>query len=71
MINLKILQKKVAKFASPREPAILIHTVKLNEEVGELCNDILATLQLAHYTNVDIERAVNDKIKKIEEKYIK
>ncbi len=109
MINLKELQEKVAKlgagkhlnfkFNSPEEPAILIHTVKLNEEVGELCNDILATLQLqrksklerfeknniyqefadvlivllqlAHYTNVDIERAVNDKIKKIEEKYLK
>lgn len=108
-MNLKDVQATVAKLGvnknmdfkvnSPREAAILVHTVKLNEEVGELCNDILATLQLqrksklerfdkaniyqefadvlivllqlAHHANVDIDRAVNDKIKKIEEKYLK
>jgi len=34
------------KLSTTREKAILAHTVKLNEEVGELCNDILAILKL-------------------------
>ena len=78
---------------------MLARTVKLNEEVGELCNDILAvlklqrksklekfdkrnfyeefgdvilsTIQLATAAGVDIDRAVNDKLKKVEEKYAK
>lgn len=85
------------KLYTQKEKEILTKTIKLNEEVGELCNDILAilklqrksklekfdkhniyeefadviltTLQLASSTGVDIERALHDKIKKIEEKY--
>ena len=81
---------------SQKEKEILTKTVKLNEEVGELCNDILAILklqrraklekfdrrnmyeefadviitamQLAITAGVDVERAVGDKIKKIEER---
>lgn len=55
-MNLKTLQEKIAqlqdttklqyKLYSPREKAILTKTVKLNEEVGELCNDILSILKL-------------------------
>ncbi|HEX7042339.1 MAG TPA: hypothetical protein VF189_03750 [Patescibacteria group bacterium] len=98
--------KKIAKYSpisyklkTPQEQEILSRTVKLNEEVGELCNDILAilkmqrkaklekfdkrnvyvefadviitTMQLAIASGVDIERAVNDKLKKVEEKYEK
>lgn len=78
------------------EREILARTVKLNEEVGELCNDILAILrlqrkaklerfdrrniyqefadvlitltQLAISANVDLDRAVRDKIKMISER---
>ncbi|MBI2033344.1 MAG: hypothetical protein HYT10_02660 [Candidatus Levybacteria bacterium] len=81
---------------TPREKEILTKTVKLNEEVGELCNDILAILklqrkakldkfdkrnmyeefadviitaiQLATAAGVDIDRAVTDKLKKIEKR---
>lgn len=107
-MDLKALQQK-AKENSKRVPAyqlstieeqeILARTVKLNEEVGELCNDILAvlkmqrksklenfdkrnfyeefadvilcTLQLANAAHVDVDRAMHDKLKKIEEKYHK
>lgn len=106
-MDLKSLQQKVDvinekkrphyKLYTPREKEILTKTVKLNEEVGELCNDILSILQLqrksklekfdkrnmyeefadvvitviqlANVAGVDIERAVNDKIKKIEKRY--
>lgn len=85
------------KLYSQTEKEILTKTVKLNEEVGELCNDILSilqlqrkskldkfekknmyeefadviitTIQLANTAGVDIERALNDKLKKIEERY--
>ena len=104
-MNLKALQEKVSLHGkrvsqyhlyTPEEKEILTMTVKLNEEVGELCNDILSilrlqrraklekfdkrnvyqefadviltTLQLASAAKVDIERAVMDKIKKIEER---
>ena len=105
-MNLKSLQEKIKilnektkpqyKLYSQTEKEILTKTVKLNEEVGELCNDILSilrvqrkakldkfdkrnvyeefadviltTLQLASSAKVDIERAVEDKIKKIEER---
>lgn len=108
-MDLKSLQQKVDvindkkrphyKLYTPREKEILTKTVKLNEEVGELCNDILSILQLqrrsklekfdkrhmyeefadvvitviqlATVAGVDIERAVNDKIKKIEKRYTK
>lgn len=105
-MNLKNLQEKIAvlniqtkpqyKLYTPVEKEILTKTVKLNEEVGELCNDILGilklqrraklekfdkhniyqefadviitTLSLANAASVDIERAVSDKLKKIEER---
>lgn len=108
-MNLKNLQEKIKifnektrphfKLYSQREKEILTKTVKLNEEVGELCNDILAvlrlqrraklekfdkrnfyeefgdviitTIQLASIAGVDIERAVDDKMKKIEQRYHK
>jgi NTP pyrophosphatase (non-canonical NTP hydrolase) len=107
-MDLKQLQQKIKdtnkhispyKLSTIEEQEILARTVKLNEEVGELCNDILSvlkmqrksklesfdkrnfyeefadvilsTLQLANAAHVDVERAVNDKMKKIEEKYRK
>lgn len=110
-MNLKALQEKIKvlnektrphyKLYSPKEKEILTKTVKLNEEVGELCNDILSvlrlqrksklekfdknkqnfyeefadviitTMQLAIITGVDVQRAVHDKLKKIEERYLK
>ena len=55
-MNLKNLQEKIRvldektrphfKLYSQREKEILTKTVKLNEEVGELCNDILGILRL-------------------------
>ncbi|HYK08099.1 MAG TPA: MazG-like family protein [Candidatus Eisenbacteria bacterium] len=108
-MNVKNLQERLKELAAhsqisyklrtPQEQEILSRTVKLNEEVGELCNDILSilklqrkaklenfdkrnvyqefadvimtTIQLANAANVDIERAIEDKIKKVEEKYEK
>ncbi|MBP9719032.1 MAG: hypothetical protein KBD46_01050 [Candidatus Levybacteria bacterium] len=108
-MNLKNLQDKIKelnqktparyKLSTPIEREILAKTVKLNEEVGELCNDILSILKmqrkskldkfdkrnmyeefadviitamsLATTAGVDVERAINDKLKKIEERYIK
>lgn len=108
-MNLKSLQEKVKvlndktkphyKLYTQREKEILTKTVKLNEEVGELCNDILSvlklqrksklekfnkanvyqefadviitTFQLAVAAGVDVDRAVEDKLKKIESKYVK
>ena len=107
-MNLKSLQEKIKvlnektsphyKLYSQAEKEILTKTVKLNEEVGELCNDILSILklqrraklqnfdkrnmyeefadviitamQLAIAAGVDVERAVGDKLRKIEEKYL-
>lgn len=103
-MNLKNLQERVSALEdktktkyiveSPKEREILAKTVKLNEEVGELCNDILGilklqrkskldkfdkrnvyqefadviivTMQLALAAGVDLERAINDKLKTIE-----
>lgn len=108
-MNLKSLQEKIKllnqkttphyKLYSKEEKEILTKTVKLNEEVGELCNDILSILklqrksklqhfdkrnmyeefadviitamQLAIAAGVDVERAVGDKLKKIEQRYLK
>lgn len=108
-MNLKSLQEKIKilnektkpqyRLYSQTEKEILTKTVKLNEEVGELCNDILSILklqrraklqnfdkrnmyeefadviitamQLAIAAGVDVERAVGDKLKKIEERYLK
>lgn len=100
--KIKILNKRTKphyKLYSQAEKEILTKTVKLNEEVGELCNDILSvlklqrraklekfdkrniyeefadviitTIQLAQAAGVDIDRAVEDKLKKIEGKYIR
>lgn len=108
-MNIKNLQERLKdlakhsqisyKLRTAQEQEILSRTVKLNEEVGELCNDILSilklqrkakldnfdkrnvyqefadvimtTIQLANAANVDIERALDDKLKKVEEKYEK
>lgn len=108
-MDIKTLQEKVNtltaktrphyKLYTPEEKEILTKTVKLNEEVGELCNDILSvlrlqrkskldkfdkrnfyeefadviitTMQLAAVAHVDIERAIRDKLLKIEKRYNK
>lgn len=108
-MHLKNLQEKIKelnqktpsqyKLSTPVEREILAKTVKLNEEVGELCNDILSILKmqrkskldrfdkrnmyeefadvvitvfsLAITAGVDVDRAVGDKLKKIEDRYIK
>lgn len=108
-MNLKNLQESISvlneqtkphyKLYSQTEKEILTKTIKLNEEVGELCNDILSvlklqrkskldkfdkrnfyeefadviitTIQLASVAGVDIERAITDKMKKIETRYSK
>ena len=104
-MDLKDLEEQIKKLntpkvdyslQSPREKEILTRTVKLNEEVGELCNDILSILklqrraklerfdkrsiyqefadvlitliQLAVSANVDLERAVRDKLQTISER---
>ncbi|HSX40337.1 MAG TPA: MazG-like family protein [Candidatus Saccharimonadales bacterium] len=108
-MNVKALQQKIAltnektrpyyKLYSQAEKEILTKTIKLNEEVGELCNDILSilklqrkaklekfdrkniyqefadviitTIQLASVAGVDIERAIEDKMEVIEQRYEK
>ena len=108
-MNFKTLEQKIRelntkirpgyKFTTREEKDILVQTVKLNEEVGELCNDILgilklqrkakqrkfdkrniyeefadviiSTITLAQTTGVDLERALRDKLEKIETKYLK
>ena len=108
-MQIDALQKKIKeqdegrkpryKLYSQAEKEILTMTIKLNEEVGELCNDVLSvlklqrksklekfekrnfyeefadviitTIKLANAAGVDIERALNDKLKKIEAKYHK
>jgi NTP pyrophosphatase (non-canonical NTP hydrolase) len=109
LMNLKTLEQRISalspkirpsyKFHTKEERDILVETVKLNEEVGELCNDILGILQLqrkakqkvfdkrniyeefadviittialAQTTGVDLERALKDKLEKIETRYLK
>lgn len=46
--EIKAISQPIAKFVSLtlKEKDVLYRTVKLNEEVGELCNDILAVLAL-------------------------
>src|SRR5438270_12681838 len=108
-MNIKALQEQIQSLNEKKKPhyklysktkkEILTKTIKLNEEVGELCNDILSVLklqrrsklekfdkrnfyeefadviitaiQLANSANVDIERAIGDKLKKIESRYKK
>ena len=104
-MDLKTLEERIKRLNtpkvdyslnSPREKEILTRTVKLNEEVGELCNDILSILklqrkaklerfdkrsiyqefadvlitliQLAVSANVDLDRAVRDKLQTISER---
>lgn len=100
--KIKDLDKKkpiIYQLNTQREKEILTKTIKLNEEVGELCNDtlsvlklqrksklerfdkrnfyeefadvIITTIQLANAAGVDLERAINDKLNKIEERYKK
>jgi NTP pyrophosphatase (non-canonical NTP hydrolase) len=62
-MDIKKLQKEVSQYGlkrnlslelkSDEEKAILIQTVKLNEEVGELCNDILSILQLQRASKLE------------------
>lgn len=108
-MNIKNLEERIKNLHSEIKPSyklytneekgILYNTVKLNEEVGELCNDILAilklqrkskldkfdkrniyeefadvlitTIALAVVAGVDIERALSDKMDKIEARYKK
>lgn len=52
----KITQRKTRphyKLYSQREKEILTKTIKLNEEVGELCNDILAVLKLQRKSKLE------------------
>lgn len=105
-MDIKTLEEKVRAISAgnrfdyalntPKEKEILAKTVKLNEEVGELCNDILSILklqrkakldqfdkrniyqefadvvitlmQLAIAANVDMERALKDKLRTISER---
>jgi len=100
--KIKLLNEKTSpqyKLYTKQEKEILTKTVKLNEEVGELCNDILSvlklqrrsklerfdkrhiyqefadvvitTIQLAVASGVDMERAIDDKLKTIEDRYLK
>jgi NTP pyrophosphatase (non-canonical NTP hydrolase) len=104
LTNLQKQVKELGEKTTPKyklytqtEKEILTKTIKLNEEVGELCNDILSilklqrksklekfdkrniyeefadviitTIQLANSAGVDIERAISDKMKKIEKRY--
>lgn len=105
-MNLKTLEDRIRELSvkikpgyniySKAEREILVETVKLNEEVGELCNDILGVLKLqrkakqrkfdkrniyeefadviittivlAQTAGVDLERALKNKLDKIEER---
>lgn len=96
--NLNAKIKPGYKFTTRQERNILVDTVKLNEEVGELCNDILgilklqrkakqrkfdkrniyeefadviiSTIVLAQSAGVNLERALNEKLDKIEQRFI-
>lgn len=108
-INISDLQGKLAKneqklrinfdSLTKKEKDVLMKTVKLQEEIGELANDILsvlelqrkskldsfkkrnlyeefadvilATVGLANSLGVDLERAINTKLKKILTDYAK
>ena len=89
--------KKYYGSYSDQEKRILARTVKLTEELGELCNEVLAhnslqrkqkldnydkenlseefadviitTLLLAKAMNIDIEKALEKKIDKVNKKY--
>lgn len=103
-MDFKDIEQRVKKITTETQPdysikdetelEILAKTVKLSEEVGELCNDVLGILKLqrksklenfdkeniyqefadvvisvislASSTGVDMERAIRDKLNKIE-----
>jgi len=95
--NLRL--KKYYGNSNDEEKRILVRTVKLTEELGELCDAVLShnslqrkdkmvkfdknnlseefadvvitTLLLAEVMDVDIEKALKDKIKKINKRYKK
>ena len=61
-MDLKQIEEKVKALSTPnvdytlntpREKEILARTVKLNEEVGELCNDILSILKLQRASKLE------------------
>ena len=62
-MNIKNLEERIKNLHSEIKPRykiytneekdILYNTVKLNEEVGELCNDILAVLKLQRKSKLD------------------
>lgn len=62
-MNLNALQEKIKeqnertrphyKLYTQEEKEILTKTIKLNEEVGELCNDILSVLKLQRKSKLD------------------
>jgi NTP pyrophosphatase (non-canonical NTP hydrolase) len=93
----KRLIERFGKNSSTQQERILARTVKLTEELGELCNEVLAfngdqrqekldkhdknnlpnefadviitTLILAKAMNIDIEKALEKKIKKVNKRY--
>jgi NTP pyrophosphatase (non-canonical NTP hydrolase) len=90
----KRIKEKYGNY-SDNEKRILVRAVKLSEEVGELCSEVLkynsfqrkekmekdsdlegeladviiTTLLLTESLGVDIEKALRDKIEKIEKRY--
>ena len=90
-------QKNIMGYMKDKQNLILSSTVKIAEEFGELCDQVLsynkrqrkdkmnrfnkdslseefadvvvAILMLAHDMNIDIKDALNNKIKKLSEKY--
>lgn len=55
--EIKILNDKTKthyKLYTQQEKEILTKTVKLNEEVGELCNDILSVLRLQRRAKLEV-----------------
>ena len=62
-MDIKTLQQKINelsdksrphyKLYSQEEKEILTKTIKLNEEVGELCNDVLSVLRLQRKSKLD------------------
>ena len=89
--------KKYIMWSSDEDKIILAQTVKLTEELGELCSEVLAhkslqrkqklenhdkeniqeefadviitAMLLAKAMNIDIEKALENKIKKINKRY--
>ena len=94
-VDLKLSEKYTSDF--DKEKGILARAVKMNEEVGELCNEVLSytndqrqeklskhnedtlgsefadviftTLLLAKSMDVDMEVAINKKMKKVKKRF--